>query len=233
MSNHNLTIRTGLSASLSKVYGFVFWIFSVFLAACDPPATVDLPASDLDVKITVIDVTESPSDGKLPVVMQFFSNGKYVKLAGGVSVTCNGVVLTDNGLGPAERVPLLSPGNQYVFRHVRNGTTTIANVLIPSRPVITSPAQNATVTRSSNLSITYVAGTGTSIRGNASDPSTSTGSGTGQPDNGTYPGLNVTTLVPGPGTVSITRESKSNITTGFKTTEINYTSSKSRAVTWN
>ncbi len=232
MDNHNLKIRTGLFASLSKAFGLVFWIVSFFTIACDPPATVDAPASDLDVKITVIDVTENPSDNKVPVVMQFFSNGKYVKLPTSVAVTCNGVALTDNGLGSAERVPLLSPGNQYVFRHVRNGTTTVVNVPIPSRPSISSPAQNATVTRSNNLSITYVGGSGTGIRGSAGDPSTGM-SGTVQADNGTYTGLNVTSLQVGTGSIGITRESKSNITTGFKSTEINYSSGKSHNVTWN
>jgi hypothetical protein len=232
MRNNNFKIQTGLFASLSKSCSFVLLIVSFFIASCDPPATVDLAASALDVKITVIDVTENPSDGKVPVIMQFFSNGKYVKLAAGVSVTCNGVALTDNGLGSAERVPLLSPGNQYVFRHVRNGTTTLVNVTAPSRPVINSPAQNATVTRSSNLSIAYVAGSGTAIRGSAGDPSTGK-SGTVQSDNGNYTGLDVSTFQAGTGSIGITRETKSNMSTGFKTTEINYSSGKDHHVTWN
>src|SRR5258705_4739388 len=124
MRNNDLIIRTGLFSSLRRSHSIILLTLSVLVAACDPPATVDLPASGLDVKITVIDVTESPSDGKVPVVMQFFSNGKYVKLPTTVSVTCNGVILTDNGLCPAERVHLLSPGNQYIFMPVRNGITT-------------------------------------------------------------------------------------------------------------
>ncbi len=232
MRNVNQKIQTSLFGSLSKSCSIVLLVVPFFIASCDPPATVDLAASALDVKITVIDVTENPSDGKVPVIMQFFSNGKYVKLAPGATVTCNGVALTDNGLGSAERVPLLSPGNQYIFRHIRNGTTTTVNVTASSRPVINSPAQNATVTRSSSLTINYVAGTGTGIRGGGGDPSTGL-SGTVQTDNGTYTGLDVSSLKAGPGTISITRESKSNISTGFKTTEINYSSGKSHNVTWN
>jgi hypothetical protein len=232
MRNTKFKIQTGLFTSLRRNYGLILLTLSVLFTACDPPATVDQPASALDVKITVIDVTENPSDGKVPVVMQFFLNGKYVKLAAGVSVTCNGVALTDNGIGSAERVPLLSPGNQYVFRHVRNGTTTVVNVTASPRPVINAPAQNATVTRSSSLTINYVAGTGTGIRGGGSDPSTGL-SGTVQADNGTYTGLNVSSLKAGPGTISITRESKNNMSTGFKSTEINYSSGKSHNVTWN
>jgi hypothetical protein len=205
---------------------------ATFAFQCNPPATVDKAASELDVKITVIDSDNSTSDGKLPVIMQFFLDGKYVKLAGNATVTCNGVALTDNGLGPAERVALVSPGGTYTFRHVRSGVTTTAVVTVPARPVITSPAVNATVARTANVTITYTPGTGQSMMGSVSNSSMSQG-GTSQPDNGTYSGLNATALTAGPGTVSIRREFVNNMTTGFKSTEVKYTSGISRNVNWN
>lgn len=61
-------------------------------APCHPPPVVDLPASDLDAKITVADTEATPSDGKVLIAVQFFSNGTYVELASNATVTCNGTL---------------------------------------------------------------------------------------------------------------------------------------------
>lgn len=205
----------------------------VAFSACQPPATVDEPASALAVKLTVIDTEATPSDGKVPVVMQFFSGGKYVKLAGSAAVTCNGVTLTDHGIGFAERVPIQPPGGVYTFQHSRGGVNTTVSIMAPPRPVITSPTAGATVARTNNLTISYVAGSGSGIRGSAGDASTGK-SGNVQPDNGAYTGLDVSTFQAGAGRVGITREFE-NIHSGgsgFASVESKYSSGSDINVTW-
>jgi hypothetical protein len=201
--------------------------------ACQPPATVDEPASALAVKLTVIDTEATPSDGKVPVVMQFFSGGKYVKLASNAAVSCNGVTLTDHGIGFAERVPIQPPGGVYTFQHSRGGVNTTVSITVPPRPVITSPTAGASVPRTSSLTINYVAGSGTGIRGSAGDASTGK-SGNVQPDNGAYTGLDVSTFQAGAGRVGINREFE-NIHaggSGFASVESKYTSGSDINVTW-
>ena len=58
--------------------------------ACDPAAVVDAAASSLAAKATIVDTEAVPSDGKVPIVMQFFANGDLVQLAGSATVSCNG-----------------------------------------------------------------------------------------------------------------------------------------------
>ncbi len=214
------------------VAAFLFFGMVIFIA-CQPPATVDEPASALAVKLTVIDTDATPSDGKVPVVMQFFFDGKYVKLAGNASVSCNGVTLTDHGIGFAERVPILPPGGAYTFQHSRGGVNTTVSIAVPPRPVITSPTAGASVARTSNLTINYVAGGGSGIRGSAGDASTGK-SGAVQPDNGTYTGLDVSTFQVGAGRVGITREFENTHSggSGFSSVESKYSSGSSVNVNW-
>jgi hypothetical protein len=215
-----------------RIIGLV-WIGLSFLVACQPPATVDKPASELAVKLTVIDTEATPSDGKVPVIMQFFFDGKYVKLASNATVTCNGVTLTDHGLGYAERVPIRLVGGTYTFQHSRGGVNTTVSITVPSRPVIISPAAGSSVPRSSSLTISYVAGSGSGVRGSAGDNATGK-SGNVQPDNGTYSGFDVSDLNAGPGRIGITREF-TNIHTGgsgFSSVESKYSSGSDINITW-
>src|SRR5215510_2143483 len=76
---------------------------------CPPPQVVDAPASGLAISSTVLDLSP-PGDGKVAVVVQFFQAGKFVQLADSNTVTCNGVMLSWNGLGYAERVPVVAAG---------------------------------------------------------------------------------------------------------------------------
>jgi len=221
-------VTNGLQNIISLV-----WIGLAFLIACQPPATVDKPASELAVKLTVIDTDETPSDGKVPVVMQFFFDGKYVKLASNATVTCNGVTLTDHGLGYAERVPIQSVGGTYTFQHSRGGVNTTVSVTAPPRPVFVSPTAGLSVPRSSNLTISYVAGSGSGIRGSAGDGSTGKG-GNLQPDNGTYSGFDVSDLNAGAGTIGLTREFTDIHTggSGFSSVESKYSSGSDINITW-
>jgi hypothetical protein len=195
------------------------------LPACHPPAIVDLPASGLDVTITVLDVTPTPSDGKVIVAAQFFSGGKVVQLGSAAAVTCNGIALLWNGLlsAHAERVPLVAVGGTYTVRHVRAAVTATATLVVPPRPVISLPLAGATVTRSANVMVTYVPASSAGVRASASDGSTASG-GNVEPDNGNYTGLNASSLKAGPGTIGLTREITGTLTgTGFNSAKTSYT----------
>lgn len=208
-------------------------LLSLFMfTACNPPPVVDQPASDLDVKIAVLDVDESPSDGKVIVAVQFFSNGKYVELGDNVTVKCNDVLMPWNGLlGYAGRVPMVQAGGTYVCVHERNGQTSTITVLAPARPVFVSPVEGATVSRSSSLTITYTSGSGTGVRGGASDSATSFSANV-QPDNGTYT-LDASSMHAGPGTISLTRElTFTPAGSGFHSVEVSYSSGSEIAITW-
>ncbi|NIV12467.1 MAG: hypothetical protein GWN62_14680 [Aliifodinibius sp.] len=219
--------------SLRQVFFSVICLSaSLLLVACNGPETVDKPASELDVKIHVIDTDENPSDGKIPVVMQYFFDGKYVKLLNNVAVTCNGVTLTDEGLGYAARVPQEPTGGTYTFQHSRNGVNTSVSVTVPQRPVFVAPTvQGATIARTNNLIIHYVPGTGKSVRGNASDGTNSKNNN--QDDDGTHEGMDVSGFTAGPGRLSITRNYEDPITgTGFNSVENKYSINKAIDITW-
>lgn len=203
------------------------------LAACDTTVTpADTSAGKLDVRISVIG--SGASGSTLPVVMQFLSNGSAVQFTAGETVSCNGVTLDFNGLvvAYAGRAPVLPPGGTYTFVYKRMGTNTSVVVTVPPNPVILTPAVGATVIRTASLTLTYVPDSGASIRGGAGDPATGL-SGNTQPDTGTYTGLNVTSMKPGPGTVDIVREFVlSPLSTGFKSAQTTYDASGTNAVTW-
>jgi hypothetical protein len=213
--------------------GLVFVAILTSCRGCNPPATVDTPASNLDLKVTVIDTTATPSDGKAPVVAQFLLNGAVVQFGANAQVTCNGVALTFNGVGNTGRVPMVTPGGTYSVVYSRGGTSTTLNITVPSRPVIVSPAANSTVTRSSSLTITYVADGGSAVRGSAGDGSTGLG-GNHELDNGNYTGFNVSSLKAGPGSLGLTREFQNAVGgTGFKSAQVAYSVGSEIKVTWN
>lgn len=198
---------------------------------CTPPETVDEPAAALEMRATFIDVDETPSDGKQPVVVQFFRAGKFVQLARSASITCNNVPLPWNGLGYAERVPLVAPGSVYTVAHVRGNVTTQMTIAVPPRPAITTPAPGATATRSATFSIIYPPGGGTSVRPGASGPTGSL-SGGAQPDNGTAT-IDASGVGAGAGTVSLTRDLEGTVSsTGFAGAKFIYTTGHRQRVVW-
>lgn len=199
--------------------------------ACNPPPVVDLPGSNLVAKATVIDTEANPSDGKVPIVIQFFSNGTFVQLAGSASVACNGNVMPWNGLGYAARVPVVAPGGAYTCTHVRLGVTSSLSVTVPTRPVILSPAQGASVSRSASVVVTYVSDAGTGVRVSAGDASTGLG-GNAQPDNGSG-SVDVSSLKAGPGSIGVVREfTFTSAGGGFQSATIVYSSGSDIDVTW-
>jgi len=207
------------------------------LARCKPTPVVDLPASDLDAKIVIGDADPMPSDGKVLVGVQFFHNGQYVQLGGSATVKCNGTVLPFSALGYLARVPIVPVGGGYTFVHTRGSVTSSIPVTVPPRPVILSPANGATVTRSAGVTITYTADGGSDVTGGASGNNGSSAvamSGNAQPDNGTYTGLNTASFVPGAGSVDLTRKLASTPSgTGFNSVSVQYSTGSKVNVTWN
>ena len=236
MPTTNIDLSKRLLSLVLRGSGIFLAFLVVFNGSCPPPAVVDEPASNLTIKISVLDIESPPSDGKVAMVVQFFSGGKYVQLAANATVTCNGINLPLGGLGYAERVPLVGPGGTYHFVHSRGGVNSQVNVTVPSRPVITSPAAGAHVPISNSLTITYVADGGTGIGASAGDGSTGVGTGTVlQPDNGSFTGFDVSALHAGAGSIGITRQFINNIPgTGFAAAEVTYQcGSPQTNVTWN
>jgi hypothetical protein len=221
----------------SLMTGAIVLVLCLSLAGCSgcqQPAVLDAAASALNVTVSVLDIAEVPSDGKVIVVMQFFQGGGALEMASTITLKCNGVTLPWNGLmfGHAERVPIQPVGGTYSFTFTRGGVTTTANVTVPARPVFSSPTlSGAMLARSSTFSIHYVPGAGTSIRGGANDASHAANNS--QPDDGIHDGLDVSAFVPGPGTLSITRTLEGALTgTGFASAKTKYDTNKTIAITW-
>jgi hypothetical protein len=219
------------------VMGAVVSLLGMCLAGCtgcNSPSVVDVPASNVDVKISVLDVTEAPSDGKVIVVMQFFQNGNVVQMSPSIGLSCNGVALTWNGLlsGHAERIPIQPVGGTYSCLFSRGAVNTSANVAVPPRPVFVSPTvSGAGLARTSSFTIHYVPGSGTSVRGNASDATNSKNNS--QPDDGTHDGLDVSGFAAGPGTLSVTRTLEGILSgTGFLSATTHYDTNKQISITW-
>lgn len=186
--------------------------------ACTPPTAADTSPGALDLKVIVLDLTPTPSDGKVIVGMQFLSGGQVVQVGVNVS-TCDGVTLTQNALignAYAGRVPLRAPGASYHCAYQHGGTTTTVDVPAPARPTITSPAPNAQVVRGAAVTVTYPIGGGAAVV-----VGTTTTNGytehAEQPDNGTYGGLDMTAQPAGPGTVALKRIFRPTFSgTGFR-----------------
>lgn len=202
----------------------------------DPYVTpTDTSAGNLDVKAVVVDSPHS-TDGKNIVVMQFSFGGKPVRFADGETITCNGVTLSLNSLvfGYAERVPMVSVGGTYHFVYTSGAVSTPIDLTVPSRVVFTSPVAGATVARSNNMTIQYLADGGTGVDASGSGPSGGLSRNVFEPDNGTYTGMNSSTFGVGAGELSLTRRFESSPGgTGFHSAKTQYDSISSIAVTWN
>jgi hypothetical protein len=202
------------------------------LAGCPPPPVVDVPAAQLVIQPTILDVEPSPPDGKVPVIVTFQQAGKPVQLGGASSVACNGVALTWNGLGYAARVPIVAAGGDVAITHAHGGVNTPVHVTVPARPQLTSPAPGATVARTTSLTITYVAAGAAGVTPGAGDSATAM-SGAEQPDTGTAT-LDVSKLKAGAGTVSVWRRVVASPSgTGFASVVTTYNiSSADVRLTW-
>jgi hypothetical protein len=167
--------------------------------------------------------------------MQFTYNGKAVKFAGNETVTCNGISLVLNELlfAYAANVPAVAVGGTYTFVYTQSGTPTTIIVTAPAPPQFVSPVQGATVNRGSNLTITYAPDGGTGIDVGASDGSTGIRMNIFLPDNGTYTGLNTSSLKPSPGTLSLIRRYENTLAgSGFRSAKTQYDKDSVISVTW-
>ena len=194
----------------------------------------DTSAANLDVKLVVID-TPTSSDGKNVVVMQFLFGGKPVQFAGTETASCNGVGLTLNGLvfGYAERVPSVPVGGTYHFVYTHGGVPTAIDLVVPPRVVFTSPMAGATLARNNNMTIHYVADGGSGVDAGGSTSAVGLARNVFEPDNGTYTGLDTTSLGTGAGTLSLTRRFETTPTgTGFHAVSTQYDSISEIHVTW-
>ena len=196
------------------------------------PTVVDLPASQLSIEPQIIDDDPAPSDGMLPVVVQFFRGNEFVQLAGNVALTCNDTPLLWTGIGYGARIPVPEAGTSLVFGHVRAGTTAKLTIKVPPRPVMVSPAEGSMLSRSANLPIRYEPAASAGIRPSASDGVIGVG-GSEQGDSGTAY-LDVSVLHAGGGTIAVSRRFLSVPTgTGFGSVIANYTiTSANTQVTW-
>jgi hypothetical protein len=73
----------------------------------EPPPTVDVPTSDLDLIVAVLDSASGPSQ---IFTMQFLLNGKVVRVDPAAHVSCHGFVMEFNGLIYGANVPKVAPG---------------------------------------------------------------------------------------------------------------------------
>lgn len=207
------------------------------LAACSSPwvTPADTSAANLDAVVSVVDMPAS-SGGTNLVMWQFTYQGKPVRFASGETVTCNGVPLVLNELvsAYAGRVTRVPEGGTYQFTYTRNGVTTSLSLTVPPRVVFTYPTSGATVSRSNNLTVTYVPGNGTGVDAGASDTSSAVRRNVFESDNGTYTGLDVTSLGPGTGTIFLTRRFDTTIpSNGFHSARQLYDSMSEISITWN
>lgn len=185
-------------------------------------SSVDVPAAQLGLSVLIMDLDPSPSDGKVPVLVQPLQNGSAVQLAGASSLSCNGVALPWNGLAHAERVPIVATGGTYRIVHTRNGVNTQLVITVPPRPHVTAPSDGQAVTRSNHVQVSYTADGGTSVAAGASDGSTGI-AGNDQPDSGTAT-VDVTALHAGAGTVGVSRKFMTSPTgTGFASVASTFT----------
>jgi hypothetical protein len=184
------------------------------------------------VNIVIVDPDESPSDNKVLVNIQFFSNGSLVKLANNISVKCNNEALPATDLGYMSRIPIAPANGRYNFQYSRNAVNTNVMVPVQARPVITAPSRGAVIPRSSPLGISYVPGNSKGVRAGASNSSSST-SGDVQDDDGLYEAFNVSSLQAGPGQLGLTRELTFTLPPGgFKSVKVNYSTGSRFNVTW-
>lgn len=201
---------------------------------CCTPSIYHGPASGLDVRITVLDLDETPGDGKVLTVVQFLFSGNPVQIDPAITVQCNGITMSWYGsfYGHAERIPQQPAKGSYAITYKDAGIISNARVAVPDRPAFGAPTiAGASLRRSNKFTIRYVSGAGNTVLGRASDASGSVSSS--QVDDGTIDGLDVSGFTPGPGTLSITRTQEWSVEgTGFHSVDATYSTNKQIPVSW-
>lgn len=209
-----------------------FVLVFVLTTGCEPPQVVNEPAAKLGVQVNILDTDPSPSDGKVPITIQFSLNGKVVQLSDDAEVRCESTPMLYRGfLGYSARVPLGAAGSTYTCTHTFGTTVSTVSVPVPTRPSFTSLTEGAPVERSKTLQIQYQTNNAASVRVTATD-GTDTVGGDDQSDNGTYK-IDTSTLKAGEGSISLSKDIQSEPSgTGFASAKINYTITSVLKVTW-
>jgi hypothetical protein len=209
-------------------------VFVALLAGCtnDPAPVVDASATDLDVKIAVV---ESTDEAKTLIILQFLQNGHIVQVKAHVS--CDGFKLDWNGLFYGARIPKVAGRKHYGCLYTHPTGLDVVNVDYRDPPTVTSPTPGATVTRTSAYSVAYSAGSATEVRGSARDIANPDHSVNGvpdaQPDDGSFDAIDTRTLQPGPGFVSVARTyTGSPALSNFNSATYEYTTGTTVSVSW-
>jgi hypothetical protein len=205
-------------------------VLGASLAGCVAQSSLGVTADQIEIEATFID-QESSIDGKQPVTVQFFENGKLVQLRNGATIRCNGVELATIALGFGGRVPQEPSGGSYKITHELDGEIATFAIPVPARPTISSPASGAQLPRSAAQMVTFPAVSGSMIRLNASGTA-GTSNGTWIADSGSAT-VDVTALGAGTGTLSLMRQMEGAVAnTGFAKARFTYAIEKSLTVVW-
>ena len=214
-----------------RIIGLLLPILCALLPACRSQGG-GIPASELDVKINILDFHHANA---ITIWVQFMRDGNVVGYIEEATVTCNGKAL--DFVEPTYTVWITEEsmvGSDIVFAYTLKGVETTISVPYMPRPDFTFPTAGETVTRSAMFTITYEVSHGNDVSGSASDGSSSVeGNPKLQPDNGMYSGLNVSAFEPGTGSIYLRRELAETLTdTGFNSVKINYMADARIEVTW-
>jgi hypothetical protein len=208
----------------------VLLLSSTLLTGCCNTKVVDLPASDLDVTVTV-------SDTGLVSASLYFENGGQRVLP--VGVIKLGSCQSESGeIGICVLWPS-SPGQTIHVEFSRQNVTSAFDITVQVKPTIVAPAAGASVSVSQSLTVTYVAADGAHVEAKAYSQGHGGSAGSGyvssgqQPDSGSCQLGNVSSLPAGSGSVEVDRSWLfAPADTGFHSVRVDYKAITSEHVTW-
>lgn len=197
--------------------------------AAGPPSG---SASGPDMKVTITDVSPA-KDGDAQISVQVTQNGNAAQLPSGATLSCDKVGLSYASGSYTTRVREVAAGGNYTFTYIAGGKTSHFTVQAALLPVFIQPMPGSSVARGSNLTVVYVAGTGSGVAVAASQGSNKVGGSSYEQDDGMYTGLNVSSLGKGAGTMTMTRRQESDVSlSGFHNVHSVYYITVTMAVTW-
>lgn len=225
-----------------KIVKETFTLFGIvgmvgLLAACGN-ATITTPADtsahNLDV-VFIVSPIQIP--GMLGVSASFAYQGVFVQFAHGEHVVCNGVTLHFVSNDFSANIPDV-PANHDLscsYLDARGNQTTVDFKLL-DRPTILSPKAGATVARTKDFSISYIAESVSQVQANV-DAFTSSDKAVGVTclDSHVQGNLScdITSLPPGPGQIQLIFSSDVRIPdTGFHSARLSLDSLTNVNVTW-
>ncbi len=183
-------------------------------------------------KVTITDASPA-KDGDAQGSVQVTQNGNVAHLPSGATLSCDKVALNYANASYAVCVREVAAGSNYTFAYSANGKASHFNVQAALLPVFIQPMPGSSVARASNVSVVYVAGTGSGVTVAASQGSNTVGGKSYEQDSGVFTGLNVSSLGKGAGTMTMTRRQESDVSlSGFHNVHSVYYITVAMAVTW-